>query len=179
MEHVMVDLETLGTNQDSVFVSIGACMFDPDRNEIGENFYQNIDWNDALKTRRVTGDTIKWWMKQSADARNAACAAGEPLKEVLKSFGQWFMKGRDDRKIWGNGATFDVSMLENAYMSEFGLTPWKFWNVRDMRTIVDIAQGMADKDSVKFIGTPHNALHDATHQARQVTHLWRRLRGPI
>lgn len=154
-------------------------MFDPDRDEIGDQFYENIKWDDALKTRGVTGDTIKWWMRQSPDAQNAACASGKSLNEVLKAFAHWFMDGRDDRKIWGNGATFDVSMMENAYMTAYGLTPWKFWAVRDMRTIVDIAQGIADKDAIKFIGTQHNALHDAVHQARQVSHLWRSLRGQI
>lgn len=173
----MVDLETLGTNQDSAFISIGACMFDPDSGNIGEQFYQNIDWDDALKTRKATGDTIKWWMRQEKAAQDKACAAGSPLKVVLSAFGNWFTKGRDDRIVWGNGATFDVGMLENAFMSEFGKTPWKFWNVMDVRTTVKLAACTINKNDVPFVGTPHDPLADAIHQAQYISVMWQRLRG--
>ena len=176
MNQVMVDLETLGTKQNSAFISIGACRFNPDTGEIGETFYQNIDWDDALKTRGVTGDTIKWWMRQSKEAQNKVCAPGKPLKEVLKSFGRWFREGDAERQIWGNGATFDVSMLENAYEKTFGMLPWQHWNVRDVRTILAVGDNVFSRTDVPFEGTQHDALADAVHQAKYVSKVWQLLR---
>ena len=176
MDHIIIDLETLGTNQDSAFIAIGACQFDPDTGAIGETFYENIDWNDSLKTRKVSGDTIKWWMRQSKEAQDRVCAPGKPLRDVLKQFGVWVRMEGAERKVWGNGATFDISMLENAYMSQFGITPWKYWNVRDVRTIVELSNGIINKEDVPFEGTPHYALDDALHQAKYVSAMWRGLR---
>lgn len=172
----MIDLETLGVQQNAAFISIGACQFNPEAGKIGDKFYANIDWDDALKTRSVTGDTIKWWMRQSKEAQNRVCAAGEPLREVLVKFARWFRKDNDERKAWGNGATFDIAMLDNAYENIFGVTPWKFWNTRDVRTVVDMAWGIVDKNSVIFEGVEHNALDDAIHQAKYVSIMWQKLR---
>jgi inhibitor of KinA sporulation pathway (predicted exonuclease) len=173
----MLDTETLGTKQHSAFISIGAVQFDPNTGALGETFYENIDWDDALKTRTATGETIRWWMRQSKEAQNRVCAPGRPLKEVLASFGKWFRKETPDRCIWGNGACFDVAMLENAYEHTFGVLPWKHWNVRDVRTIVDLAEGIVGKQSVPFEGTQHDALADAIHQAKYVAKMWAAMRN--
>ena len=177
MKHVMVDLETLGTKQDSAFISIGACQFDPGTGKIGDTFYENIDWDSALETRGVTGDTIKWWLQQSKEAKNAVLEPGRELPTVLLEFANWFCSGTQ-RIIWGNGATFDVSILENAY-DRFGEAPWAFWNVRDVRTIVDLAWGICDKGDYPFVGTEHNALDDAKHQAKYVSAMWQALRKGV
>ena len=177
MNHVMLDTETLGVKQNSAFISIGACQFDPDTGKIGETFYVNIDWDDALKTRGVTGSTIRWWLRQSKEAQDRVCAPGKSLKEVLAAFGRWFRKDGVERCIWGNGACFDVAMLENAYEQLFGMTPWNHWAVRDVRTIVDLAAGIVSRDSVPFEGTQHDALADAVHQAKYVSAMWKCLRG--
>ena len=176
MNQVMLDTETLGTRQDSAFISIGACLFDPNTGEIGETVYQNIDWDDALKKRGITGATIKWWLRQSKEAQNRVCAPGKPLKEVLKNFGRWFREGDPERRVWGNGATFDVSLMENAYLAEFGVTPWAHWNVRDVRTIMDVGSNLFNKADIPFEGTQHDALADAIHQAKYVSKMWQLLR---
>ena len=177
MNHVMIDLETLGTKQSSAFISIGACQFNPNSGEIGETFYANIDWDDALRSRAATGSTLKWWLRQSKEAIDRVCAPGKPLKEVLGAFGKWFRKDGVERCPWGSGACFDIGMLENAYEQLFGVTPWNHWAVRDVRTIVDLAAGIVSRDSVPFEGTQHDALADAVHQAKYVSAMWKCLRG--
>lgn len=177
MNQIMCDLETLGTKQNSAFISIGACQFDPETGKLGETFYANVDWDDALKTRGVTGSTIRWWLRQSKEAQDRVCALGKPLKEVLAAFGRWLRKDGVERCIWGNGACFDVSMLENAYEQTFGVVPWNHWAVRDVRTIVDLAAGIVSRDSVPFEGTQHDALADAVHQAKYVSVMWAKMRG--
>ncbi len=43
-----------------------------------------------------------------------------------------------DVKVWGNGANFDIGILEHAYDQYQIEIPWEFWNVRDCRTIKDM-----------------------------------------
>lgn len=175
-EHVMVDLETLGTRVDAAFISIGACSFELETGKIGATFYENVDWESSLKEgRTITASTLKWWFRQSEEAQNKVCAPGKKYKEVLKKFWAFFDKYDGDRKIWGNGSTFDVTMLQSAYERIVNRTPWAFYNVRDQRTMLDVAE--VDKGDIKFTGVAHNALDDAIHQAKLVSLAYKKLRS--
>ncbi len=173
MYDVMIDLETLGLRQDAAFVSVGACMFDPDTGRIGEIFYNVVDWDDALCTRTVSGSTLKWWMQRSEAAKKAIAVEGRPVSAVLRSLTSWF-KLSNGVRVWSNGATFDISMLENAYAGD---EPWQFWNVRDVRTICDLASHLVSKKDIQLEGTQHNALDDAIHQATYVSKMWQALKS--
>jgi hypothetical protein len=168
----MIDLESLGTNNDCVFVSIGACLFDPFTNEIdhGNTFYERIDWDSSFKEGRTFNvPTMKWWLQQSDAARNEICKEGNPLSVVLKQFENWLP---EDPIVWGNGSTFDISILNHAYNN---CPKWKFWNIRDVRTVLDIAKGLYRKPKIE--GTAHNALDDALYQAKYVCDIYKLLRS--
>lgn len=170
MNNIMIDLETADTRPSAAFVSIGAIKFSPSTGELGDTFYERVDWDDACckHERTMSVSTIKWWLQQNDEARQEICKPGKPLDEVLNLFTEWLP---DDPIVWGNGATFDISMLENAYNFK---APWKFWNVRDVRTIVDLTQGYVDKGNM--VGTKHDALDDAIHQAKFVSKMYMRIR---
>jgi hypothetical protein len=175
MKHIMIDLETLGTGVDAVFIAIGAVYFDPDTGELGDEFYENIDWQSSLDAgRKIDADTVKWWFAQSDEARNAILRDGGFLLRVLSTFDHFC---GNYPMVWGNGSSFDISMLEHAYREAKIEAPWKFWNVRDVRTIKDL--GMKKINKSIFIhaeGTAHNALDDAKHQARYVSVLWQAIK---
>lgn len=166
MDCVMIDLETLGTRPDAVFVSIGACCFDPHANAIGPIFYRRIDWTDAMSARTVDAATLKWWMQQDDAARLEIVKDGDPLQTVLSDFAAWLP---DNSKVWGNGAIFDISILQHAYDYK---PPWKYSNVRDVRTVVELASGRVSKDEFVREGVFHNALDDAVFQAKMVMGMW-------
>lgn len=170
--HVMIDLETMGKSADTVFVSIGACKFDS-QGILGK-FYANIDWNQEGRT--WNGDTVKWWMKQNQEAKNALIQDGKPMEDVLEDFRAWLTKtyigdtlNNSDPIVWGNGATFDISILEHAYGRMN--TPWKFRNVRDMRTMVALTNLSYPLKS----GVAHNALDDAVYQAEFIVDIFKEL----
>jgi len=112
------------------------------------------------------------------------------IKEALISFGAWIeaAKGEgilDLQRVWGNGATFDITIIENA-MDKFKafyshlLPPWKFWQIRDVRTLQDIATAAGCEDFKKtlpFSGIKHDALADAVFQAQYVSEYWIYLKG--
>jgi hypothetical protein len=67
--HVMLDLETWGTGNDAVVVSIGACKFD--KNDILDAFHVGVDPKSCMELGlKVDAGTILWWMDPSS-ARSA------------------------------------------------------------------------------------------------------------
>ena len=82
--------------------------------------------------------------------------------------------------MWGNGAGFDNVILRSAYVACGLIVPWKHWNDRDVRTIVDLGRtllGFNPKKEMPFEGVRHCALDDAKHQARYVSAIIQQLAG--
>lgn len=176
MKNVMVDLETLDTAATAAIVSIGAVFFDPKTGDMGDTFYRAIDVSSVLGHGfSVSGDTLKWWLQQSDEARQVF-ASGNEIGTVLDEFAGFLeSQGKtDDVKVWGNGAAFDNTILANAYSATKRATPWRFWNDRCYRTV------KALNSAVPFTreGTHHNALDDAISQARHLCQIFQSLRVP-
>ncbi|WP_425962579.1 3'-5' exonuclease [Rhizobium nepotum] len=172
--NLMVDIETFGNRMDSAILTIGAVFFDPDTGEIGGEFYTAIDPDSACRYGRVTGSTVAWWLEQSEAARRAVVAGKTQLPEALAKLADFYAK-HPKAPIWGNGPTFDISILEHAYWRVHDKpAPWAFWNVRDCRTIKDLGDAIGYRIP-KLEGTAHNALDDARHQAMWVIEIRRLL----
>ena len=173
MRHIMLDLETLGTKPGSVILSIGAVLFDPKTGELGEEFYTAVS-SDSCVGYGLTVDqkTAAWWDKQSDEARVALRAALDPeapkLHEALAAFKQWVQEHsieKNNRLIWGNGASFDVPLLDAAYEAVRLVPPYEFWGSMCFRTMKNLHR---DVVAPAREGTHHNALDDAKHQARHL-----------
>ncbi|EFO4102753.1 exonuclease [Escherichia coli] len=172
--HLMIDLETMGTNTNAPIVVIGAVFFDPQTGEIGPVFYIVISLTDAMNTGAVPdGGTIEWWLKQSSEARAAILTEQVKLKDALSQFREFINEYSDEKfvQVWGNGATFDNAILRTSYERLDIPCPWRYHNDRDVRTIVELGKTI-DFDArtvIPFEGVRHNALDDARHQAKYVT----------
>ncbi|MGO2306000.1 MAG: 3'-5' exonuclease [Providencia sp.] len=182
-KHLMVDLETMSNKGNAAIVSIGAVAFEPSTGEIGPTFYTVVDLKSCERAGlHIDADTVLWWMKQSAEARAAIVADGDDLFITLLSFGVFSREVlTDDVQVWGNGVDFDNVILRNAY-GAVGLDPfWKFYNNRDVRTIVELGRnaGIDPKKTLQFEGEQHNALADAIHQAKYVSIIHQHLIKPI
>jgi len=167
MKDCMIDLETLGTDPGCVVASIGAVLFDLDSGKVGNTFHMVLDIDDQLKSgRTITGDTLKWWFQQGEEAKRIFHEKAKPAKAVLTLFTQWFQSnGGSKTYVWGNGASFDIPILENLYNSLGLITPWKYNKIMDLRTF----KRFVGKDAqVENLGVAHNALDDAKAQAYYV-----------
>lgn len=176
--NVMIDLETLSTHKNAAIIEIGAVEFNKETGETGEMFNVIIKPSDWCKNgRHVDGETIQWWLSQSDEARKRFTEISEDitvmkLEDALHQL-RYFIMGcdnLDDRSkehvvVWGNGSTFDISILEDAY-EYFGIElPWKYWSVNDVRTIVDLNPSV--KKNCKFDGgVKHSAVADCLHQIK-------------
>lgn len=172
MTDVMIDLETLSTRPDAAILSIGACYFNLETGEIGNTFHRNIFMVDAPRTGHISADTVKWWMKQSDEARLAIANPKNAIDIAMALMELRDFVPRTNAKFWSNGATFDLVILRSAFDRCGHIVPWQYWQERDTRTLVDIAERLTSVNAAKtqtFEGTKHNALADAIHQAKYIS----------
>lgn len=162
---IMIDLETLGKTPDAVVLSIGACAFDLFKGVIEPiRFHAVLNIEDQIRAgRTVDGDTLTWWMNQTDEARKLFNETRQNLDQTIWEFMSWINLLDDDVYVWGNGSTFDISILENLMNHK---VPWKYSNVMDLRTFRRFVAGNAKIPRDQ--GTHHNALDDAINQAKFV-----------
>ncbi len=181
--HVMVDLETMGKKSDAPIVSIGAVIFDPETGFLGETFYKVVSLESAVSWgAEIDPSTVIWWMKQSSEARSEIANDNAiQLDDALLQFSEFVFEnipgGCETAQIWGNGATFDNTILRSSFERACLECPWDYRNDRDVRTMVELGKaiGFDAKTSIPFEGERHNALAYAQHQARYVSAIWQRL----
>lgn len=181
--HLMVDLETMGKKPGAPIVSIGAVFFDPSSGKTGAEFYQVINLESSMSFgARPDASTILWWLKQSPEARSAIVVDDtvglvEALEQFLDFIAVNAANGSRTVQLWGNGSSFDCSLLEAAF--ELADTPFPIphWNYRDVRTVVELGKafGLNSRYEIPFEGDQHNALADARHQVKYVSAIWQRL----
>ena len=177
---IMVDLETLGTRQDTIVLEISAVEFNRHTGEIGEVFDAKLDIDDQLSYRRsLSRETLQWWFKQDEAAiKNVFDDVGGIKFETSTALFEFsnFVERCDNKcnsdsdrrvvKLWGNGSIFDLGILQNMYETCIRKVklPWKFWAVNDVRTIVDLNPDV--KKNCEFDGTPHCAVDDCKHEIK-------------
>jgi len=171
---VMLDLETMGNKSNTALVSIGAVEFNLETGETGREFYKVIDLQSCLDLGlKVNGSTIYWWLQQSEAARKRICEKNEHLSTVLGAFNVWMQDCVDKVKIWGNGARFDIGILEDAYVACQLKTPWYFRSEMDVRTLVAFAPYI--KANYPMLGVEHDPIDDCKHQIGYCVEIWHQL----
>lgn len=167
--NIMFDIETLDNKYSACILSIGAVEFNKETGETGEELYIDVDLQSCLDEGLTIGaSTFKWWMQQSEEARSRIYnATGVTLEEALEQVFAFVKKCGDEVNVWGNGSTFDITILSHALYKFFIETPWKYYNVKDVRTIVDINPSI--KKNCPFQGVKHDALADCHHQIKYLT----------
>jgi hypothetical protein len=168
MRHIMVDLETLSTKGNAAIISIGAIAFDPETGELGAELKVNVDGVSSQKAGgHVDAGTVAWWFAQSNEAR-AHLLEPKPvsLKDALELFRFYLSVAVEaDFYIWGNGATFDNTVLRSAFESVGLPIPWSFRRDMCYRTMRATFPEVPD---VPRVGVFHDSLDDAKTQARHL-----------
>lgn len=157
MINVMIDIETLGLENDAVITSIGAVIFN-ENGVILEEFYCDLNIQEQLnKGRTVTAYTLQWYLENNL---NFKIDITEDLIFVLGQFHNW-LKSFHVNRVWANGVCFDIVKLESLFKQYYPCSKlWEFWQVNDLRTIVSLYP-----ECRQTINT-HNALEDAKNQVQ-------------
>jgi hypothetical protein len=169
---LMLDIEALAKHNDAIILTIGAQLFDPslkgwetDRQRhihTGDLYdpYMNVrvdvDEQEGLG-RRTDSETIEWWMKQTPEAQQDAFST-EGRVSLRDALLELKRLAEPCKRCWSKGPLFDFAILEHAY-EQIGITlPWKFWNVRDARTVYSLTPQLANRTN------GHLAIEDCRNQ---------------
>ena len=165
----MLDIETCSTKPNAMILSIAAIKFSriteitPELKNM-ETFYVRIDQKSCDKLDMdIDPETMKWWKTQSQKSQDEVFGKDiirSDIKTALQALSD-FVKGASH--IWANSPNFDCVILESAYRMCEMTQPWKFWCLRDTRTIYDIGK-INLKTFVQNSDTQHNALFDSYYQ---------------
>lgn len=182
MNHIMIDLETLGTRNSSVFLSIAAVCFDIKNGETGREFSAQISLDSALKVGlTVDAHTIEWWMSQEKETRNLMFKNCGSIEKVLFQLSEFIDDSSNDvvnkepLRFWGNSARFDLGILENGYLATGIQCPWNFRYERCYRTINSEFNDLVDETIINI--EVHNPLSDCHYQIQRLVSIWQRLSG--
>lgn len=174
--HLMVDIETMGSDSYSAIVSIGAVEFNLDTGETGDEFHKHICLQSCLDNGlHVTKSTLYWWLQQNEEARMRIIKSKQDDLEIaLVEFSEFVREhGGKDLQVWGNSARFDLGLLSDAYSVMKLPIPWYFRKERCIRTLVNF------KPEIKFntpkVGIEHDALDDCYFQIKYCTKTWQHL----
>lgn len=171
----MIDMETLDTAPTTVILTIGVVLFDPKGDGVSKKLElrPTIDEQTDKFNRTISDDTLRWWGEQSPDAIEEALGDRDRIsyRECME---QLYKFCWNRNRIWSNGSGFDIVIAESAFRELDMKIPWQFWNVRDCRTIYDLA-GVSLKDAKYGTKTTHRAVEDATHQALVVQDAYKKL----
>ena len=165
VEHVSLDLETMGNQPTAAIVQIGAYHIngiedEPDPERL---FRVNVDLSDSIRRgAAVDGETIYWWLEQSEHARKSLVDP-EPIGLVpaIERFDSWLRRIADPPSlhIWAH-ATFDPVLVREAFHAAGVWWGFSARNLMDLRTLIHFP----DHERVD-IKRGHSLEHDAGYDA--------------
>jgi hypothetical protein len=165
---VVIDLETLGRTPGAVIVEIGAALVPWEDLAERATFSERITVASGFEVGlHVEPETVAWWF----DTAPVSAFAGmgrrleRHLNVVLLEFAEWLERiaGGGTLLVWGNGATFDLGILAEAYRRTGIPLPWEYWSERDLRTALDPA--LCRKRVEKPAVVEHRACADAVAES--------------
>jgi len=181
-EDLMLDIESLGNKKDFVITQLAAVPFDRVSGETGPEFMINIDIQDSLNLGyKVDASTIMWWMEQDEDARRSLIEGQKKAVRVdhaLFEFRAYLQSLQPSTlRVWGNGATFDISALKTYYYNLGSkVLPWKHTLERDVRTLVEFHPEIKDAWLGNFQGTKHDPVADCKNQIGYCVEIYNRIK---
>jgi hypothetical protein len=184
MDHVCIDIETLGTGDNPCLVQLAAVAFNLDTPfDRFAKINLHIDIADPDQGA-IEGDTLKWWLSQDQKVRERVLTPKSPisLTKALTLFQYWIegntvqndpeTYGYDGAEFWACGVDFDFRILRQTYHRLKMTNPIPFSGTRDFRTMkrnvapirkVEVENRVFDESCFEM---KHDALYDAMRDAQ-------------
>jgi exodeoxyribonuclease VIII len=171
---IMLDFETLADTPNAAILSMAAVPFNLETGEMGSEFYEHIDLQSCLDAgMEVTGNTFYWWLTKSEAARIEITRNEKRrhINYIPSVFRAWVCGvrhnlGEAEIRIWGNGAKFDLGIIDNIFRKNRCINPFNFRNERCVRTYASLRPDIMA--SFEFQGTKHHPVDDCRNQIRYV-----------
>lgn len=174
---MMIDIETLDTKASSVVIQIAAVSFlynDKGQVEIiGELDIKLPAHVQMAIGRTISLDTVKFWLNTPKQQKllGELLAPSEEQGYIpgLNEFEE-FCRAHKPCEYWSQGPTFDMIILEDMSYDQGISVPWKFYQVRDLRTVQKFVGDDAKSIKMKAENSNHNALDDCHSQIKLLQH---------
>jgi hypothetical protein len=157
-QHYMLDIEMVGHPTDAAPapLEIAWVRFDED-----PFVYRScaVDVHSAVKAGCTQAtETWMWWMRQDKAAKDRIVAGQDGAWQLPAVLMRMADRIPADSILWARGVDWQ---WVQAYFRVCGLRfPWKYGNVRDVRTIC----ALAPEVTVPNVGVSHSALDDCMYQ---------------
>ena len=175
----VLDLETLGTGPDAVVVAAALVQFDAKSVTLVGRWTLDAEEQEK-RGRKIDTDTVMWWLRQSAGARDAV--AGDDALAKRVSVSAFLIELRDiltpraggdrdiDYTLWAKPSHFDIAVLE--HLSRQFKPQWrahlhrrKMHNVRTALAMVNLVRAGIDwPEDLEETANP--GAHDTTANAK-------------
>jgi hypothetical protein len=169
MNHIMIDIETMGLNPGAAIASIAAVQFDILTGKTGGEYYQKVCIESCQEYGlKIEASTVKWWMTKSDEAKKELFK--EPI-DLIFALGHLHEFITDIQKelsvehellVWATAPRIDFGLLIEAFNRTNIECPWLYRHERDARTIACL--NWETKKNAPNVGTAHNALDDCKYQ---------------
>jgi len=145
-----LDIETLGTSQSAVVLSIGMIHLENQEDRsfqsiLDSSLFLKLDSKSQIQSgRTVDKSTMEWWAKQgqTEKIKNLIPTQGDLLASDAILQTKKFISDRSkpkDRLTCFTRGSFDSMILDHLCVHTLGVDPlFKFWEYRDVRTAIDI-----------------------------------------
>lgn len=170
--HIVVDLETASTKPNARVLTIGAsCVkLHNSKSMSTANFYVRITPTCLQQNHRdVDLQTMLWWRKQSRSANYEAFDLTLDRKvtsQALNLFADFIQETANTYGtvpfLWGNAASFDLSLLKSLYEDLLFGVPWSYRQEMDLRTLRAMFPELEFKSPG---GIDHIAVEDAQNES--------------
>jgi len=178
-DHIMIDIETMGSSSNSAIVSIAAVEFSLDTGIINNIFICRVDLQSCLDIGlSMSASTVEWWMSQSHEARHDFINGEKvSITIALQMLSEFIIKCGGSRcKIWGNSPRFDLGIISDAYNKLNLPIPWDFRKERCVRTLVSFKPELKTQE-LSGKSERHTALGDCYLQIKYCHDVWSHLQN--
>ena len=176
--HLMIDIETLSTNNDAAIIAIGVAVFN--RIEIVDSHLWLIDpiWAIGHRDQRTFDEFWNDREKVSDEVQARMFSGYLKPWEAVDQYRQ-FMEMYNLQGVWANPPQFDIVIMRSLFDALELPCPIHWRDERDCRTLFRMARSLGvDLQSAYEGREAHDAQHDAIAQARAIQIIWDRLYQP-
>lgn len=149
---ILIDLETLDTTPTSIVTQLAAATFtrEEGRVQIIDELDLHLDPWEQLRTRRsYSPETIAFHQQHRTLPAGTDHEHPADALDALRHFAE------GTTTVWIWGSDFDRPILEDLAHQHGRTLPWKYWQLRDARTVWKVA--FADARPAR---RPHRAIED-------------------
>lgn len=179
--HFLLDWETLDTRPEAVVLSCNLMQFDPssgtEHEQLQITFAAALIEEQVRAGRTMSSSTLEFWMSQGQKAREGLYEGKRPFSMsqglgTMRDFVSRISKValNADARVWGNGADFDIAILNSLCAQFKAPNPFRYSASRCARTVM---AAYSDLRVYAPMNLAHHPYHDNLAMAQSLSAVYK------